>query len=189
MDEELVEYVRTNREAGFSDEAIIGRLREGGLDEQEIQELFAQANSPQKETKEYVPAGFFRRAIASLIDIALLGTFLLTASFIDVALNPPTGLEQYSPSTGLFVMYFLLTLGYAAYEILLTASSWEGTLGKRLFGLTVHTKQGERLPVTISVARFFLKHILFITTPAVAFTERKQGVHDMILKTVVVRKQ
>jgi len=120
-------------------------------------------------------AGFWIRVVASIIDWLII-----------------------SAVTGLFA---LLTLGVGVvfgflmpwlYEALLTSSEKQATVGKMAFGLVVTDVEGHRISFARATGRHFAKYIsgfiLFIGFIMVAFTEKKQGLHDMIASTVVVKQ-
>jgi len=89
----------------------------------------------------------------------------------------------------LFMALALAVVGAWLYEALLTSSSWQGTVGKRLLSLKVTDLGGNRISFARATGRFFAKilsrmiwHIGFIM---VAFTQRKQGLHDFLAGTLV----
>ena len=83
---------------------------------------------------------------------------------------------------------FILSLLFCS---ILTASNWQGTVGKRLLGLKVVDLEGNRLGFAHSLGRFFAYIpsglILYLGYIMVGVTEKKQGLHDMIAKTYVIR--
>ena len=78
-----------------------------------------------------------------------------------------------------------------AYETLLTASPWQGTVGKKILGLRVSDTEGRRLSFGRSLARGLLKYIstatLMIGYMMAGWTRRKQALHDLLAETVVTR--
>ncbi len=86
----------------------------------------------------------------------------------------------------------VLTLGASwLYEALMVSSSYQATLGKMIFGMKVTDLSGNRLSFAHATGRHFAKWIsgmvLGIGYIMVGFTERKQGLHDMIAGTLVRR--
>jgi uncharacterized RDD family membrane protein YckC len=78
---------------------------------------------------------------------------------------------------------------YAAFE----ASAWQATPGKRICGIHVTDVQGARLTPLRSVGRnavrltnIVMPLIPFISYMAVAWTAKKQGLHDLLAGTLVV---
>jgi uncharacterized RDD family membrane protein YckC len=77
------------------------------------------------------------------------------------------------------------------YEAGMESSSKQATLGKMALGLKVTDEYGKRIGFARASARFFSKilsrMILMIGYIMVGFTARKQGLHDMIAGTLVMR--
>ena len=73
------------------------------------------------------------------------------------------------------------------YWALMESSAWQATLGKKLFGLKVTDLQGRRISFARASGRYFGK-IVFVGFIMVAFTEKKQALHDMIAGCLVVKK-
>jgi uncharacterized RDD family membrane protein YckC len=123
--------------------------------------------------------GFWVRSLATALDLAIL--------FI-----PITALEVLFDTSRSRVLEGAVIYGaWAAYCIPFWSSPWHGTPGKRLCGLTILSADGVRL----SLGRSVLRYIALIVSGAVivgpllvAFTERRQGLHDKIAGTVVVRR-
>ena len=71
------------------------------------------------------------------------------------------------------------------------SSSYQATLGKMIFGMKVTDLSGNRLSFAHATGRHFAKWISSLTLCIgyimVGFTERKQGLHDMIAGTLVRR--
>jgi uncharacterized RDD family membrane protein YckC len=85
----------------------------------------------------------------------------------------------------------LVFIGHWLYEALLTSSSWQGTVGKRILRLKVTDEAGNRIGFGRATGRFFgkiLSHlILWIGFIMIAFTDRKRGLHDMMAGTLVMK--
>ena len=77
------------------------------------------------------------------------------------------------------------------YEALMESSSYQATLGKMIFGMKVTDLYGNRISFARATGRHFAKilsgMILCIGFIMVGFTERKQGLHDLIAGTLVTR--
>lgn len=75
------------------------------------------------------------------------------------------------------------------YEALMLSSSYQATLGKMLFGMKVTDLYGNRISFGRATGRHFAKWlsaiILWIGFIMVGFTERKQGLHDLLAGTLV----
>ncbi|MBH5323241.1 RDD family protein [Erythrobacter sp. JGD-13] len=85
-----------------------------------------------------------------------------------------------------------LVIGIAYYAGL-ESSSWQATLGKKAVGIIVTDTNGNRISFLNAIGRYFAKIlsaiILLIGYIMVAFTEKKQGLHDMLASTLVVKGQ
>jgi uncharacterized RDD family membrane protein YckC len=86
-------------------------------------------------------------------------------------------------------MLLILALG-VLYFALCESSAWQGTLGKLALGIRVTDLQGRRISFPRALGRYFAKFlsaiILGIGFLMVAWTQRKQGLHDMICDTLVL---
>jgi uncharacterized RDD family membrane protein YckC len=77
------------------------------------------------------------------------------------------------------------------YHAFMESSSWQGTIGKKICGLRVTDMRGDRISFARATGRFFgmivSGMICFIGFVMVAFTEKKQGLHDLMADTLVLR--
>ena len=67
----------------------------------------------------------------------------------------------------------------------------QATVGKRILGIYVTNKVGNRLSFPQATIRYFSKYlssILMIGFIMAAFTKNKQGLHDLIADTLVVNR-
>ena len=143
--------------------------------------------------------GFWMRVLAYIIDRIVVGAMFapLAAYFVfrmiaDMHHLPPNAPEQLRPifhfvgivaPLGLIVQWL--------YEALLVSSSWQATVGKRVLDLKITDEEGNPLSFEHATGRFFAKVlsglILGIGFLMVAFSSRKQGLHDMIAGTLVIK--
>ena len=83
----------------------------------------------------------------------------------------------------------LVIAGGWLYEAFLESSSYQATQGKMIFGMKVTDLEGNRISFERATGRHFAKivsgMILCIGFIMVGFTERKQGLHDMLAGTLV----
>jgi uncharacterized RDD family membrane protein YckC len=145
--------------------------------------------------------GFWIRVVAFIVDffIVRVAIFPFKAVFGlgGLALG---GLDPDSLRHGLALPYAIFGGGTLAlitiagswlYEALMESSSYQATLGKMMFGMKVTDLYGNRISFARATGRHFAKivstMILFIGFIMVGFTERKQGLHDMIAGTLVRR--
>lgn len=127
-------------------------------------------------------AGFWRRFVASVVDSILLTViFNLLMWFV-----LPESLKNSQ------VFLFLITIIPTwLYYALLESSAKQGTLGKVILGMKVVDYNNQRISFARATGRYFSKIIsaviLMIGFIMVAFTAKKQGLHDMIAGTLVVK--
>jgi uncharacterized RDD family membrane protein YckC len=146
------------------------------------------------------PAGFWIRAVALLIDalilsviFGVLGGLLAAMIPLNVAYSGDiTDAEAIAVSGfGLGVVVLMVAVAWL-YEAILTSSASGATWGKQAMGLRVLRSDGVRLSFGRATARYFSKSLvtpllpLFIGYLLVAFTRRKQALHDFMADTVVV---
>jgi uncharacterized RDD family membrane protein YckC len=73
------------------------------------------------------------------------------------------------------------------YPTVMWASRHQATLGGKLLKLRVTDYDGRRIGLPRAAARTIAMAFLGILFFVVAFTRKKQGVHDFLTKTLVVR--
>jgi uncharacterized RDD family membrane protein YckC len=129
-------------------------------------------------------AGFWIRFGAALIDGILLG---IVAGIIAFIIGMATGnSETVSNIAGL--INFLIGI---PYFIVMESGPRQATLGKMALGLKVTDAEGGRISAGQAAIRYFSKIlsaiILMIGYIMAAFTPKKQALHDIIAKTLVVK--
>ena len=161
-------------------------------------------------------AGFWWRVLAWAIDSAILSsvTMLIRAA---VGGNPLDMIRTPSPGHVLNIDYvtggvmpadsmqvahawqlhapgwpsLLALLLPIAYFALLESSRWQATVGKRICRLRVTRLDGSRISLPRAIGRYLGKFvsalILGIGFLMIAWTRRKQGLHDLMADTLVVR--
>ena len=146
-----------------------------------------------------VNAGFLLRFGAAIIDYLICW---FASLFISIPLNVgAAALDQANGSstggTWSFIAslanFAIWTIGVWLYFSVQEASSAQATIGKRALGIMVTDYQGRRLGFGRATARYFAKYlsllICYVGFLMVAFTERRQGPHDILAGTLVVRNQ
>jgi uncharacterized RDD family membrane protein YckC len=146
--------------------------------------------------------GFWIRLLAHLIDHIILGAvaaplffIMVLPSIVRIAHEAEQNQEP-SPEmiltivSSAFVYIALAFVGQWLYEALLTSSSWQGTIGKRVLRLKVVDEAGNRIGFGRATGRFFAKILssmfFCIGFIMIGFTERKTGLHDMLAGTRVL---
>ncbi|MBF0164121.1 MAG: RDD family protein [Magnetococcales bacterium] len=150
--------------------------------------------APEIPTIRY--AGFWFRFLAAIVDTLLcqivsimlvfpLG-FALGASMADTHANDEivAVAESIGYLLGVLIHWLWFTIG--------ESSHWQASLGKKMFGLRVTDEQGQRIGFGRANARYWSKILsvllLFIGFIMVAFTKKKQGLHDKIADTLVIHR-
>ena len=132
--------------------------------------------------------GFWKRVIAYLID-AFIIAFPVTMIFGTVI--PQTMMTENIQVTSVAVSMpqVIMLVASWVYFAGLESSAWQATVGKKMLGMQVTDTSGERIDFIKATIRYFAKilssFILMIGFIMVAFTEKKQGLHDFIAGTLV----
>jgi uncharacterized RDD family membrane protein YckC len=139
--------------------------------------------------------GFWLRVVAYIIDAILIG---IVTSVVGSVLGLDNGMgalltgdmEAAAASGGTGANLVSLAIGIA-YFAGMESSSMQATLGKKALGMVVTDVNGNRISFLRGVGRYLAKIlsalILLIGFIMVAFTERKQGLHDMLAGTLVYK--
>src|SRR3989441_11506678 len=129
-------------------------------------------------------AGFWIRVLASIIDAVILGMVLWIIGLL--LQRPPEeagGLSAIGP-------ILQMVLGFL-YMPVLWSSPMQATIGQKICGLRVIRPGGNAISFERGIARVLAMILsgmpLFIGYLMVAFTERKQGLHDILAGTYVVK--
>lgn len=143
--------------------------------------------------------GFWIRVLAYIIDRIVVGILLGPICFV-FALRLAGNLSHFprhDPVQIVRIIHFAIVVSLLAlvvhwlYEALLTSSSWQATVGKRILDLKVTDELGNPISFEKATGRFFAKilsGLLFcFGFLMVAFSARKQGLHDMLAGTLVMK--
>jgi uncharacterized RDD family membrane protein YckC len=147
--------------------------------------------------------GFWIRLLAHLIDHVILGAvaaplfFVMALPTILRVVHEAERDQEPSPEmimailSSIFLYAAVAFVGQWLYEALLTSSSWQGTIGKRVLRLKVVDEAGNRIGFGRATGRFFAKILssmfFCIGFIMIGLTERKTGLHDMLAGTKVLR--
>jgi len=151
-------------------------------------------------------AGFWKRVAAYILDALVLWipNMLLSSLFganeaaetylqakLAAGSDPQLALQAFDTylhalGPALMAQTVLTWLYFAVCE----SSVWQGTLGKRALGIRVTNLTGGRISFMRASGRYFGKllsaFILCFGFLMVAWTQRKQGLHDMLAQTLVL---
>ena len=128
-------------------------------------------------------AGFVRRALAYLFDLALVSLLMgLAYQLLLPQVLPQLGIRGFTDQTLALIAYGF----YLFYMTLLTCLGRQATVGKVIMGMWVFGMQGQRVNFFHALIRETLKLILLPFGFLMWFTARKQTLHDLIARTVVL---
>lgn len=128
-------------------------------------------------------AGFWRRFAAVLVDGIVIGVPLgLVLSFVvDLKIGTDDLLAE-----------LLITIVAQVYFAAFESSPRQATIGKMALGIYVANERGERISFLRALGRNVGKNlsslILNLGFIMAAFTARKQALHDMLAKTIVLKR-
>jgi uncharacterized RDD family membrane protein YckC len=160
---------------------------------QSIDEALHQLGDPTALAESYlaavalVTAPFWRRAVAKIIDLLMLGASIAAITWVTFYLvRPPAAqtLDNVELSVLVLSAWGILFGGYS----LIVEYLFGQTLGKRICGLRVVSESGTRISLGQSFVRqlpWFLQ-IFWIDGLVALFTEKHQRAVELISKTRVV---
>ena len=125
-------------------------------------------------------AGFWIRLLAYILDAIVLGA--ITYPLIRVLSSMGIG-DSSSNILSIAISWM--------YFVVFESSEWMASPGKKVLGLIVTDEQGKKISIGRATRRYFAKIvsglILGIGFIMIVFTARKQGLHDKIFHTLVLR--
>lgn len=133
-------------------------------------------------------SGLFRRLFAFAFDcLTLLCIYMLAGIILslNIFISPISSL----PIIGFWFyggMFLIAWFYFAGME----SSRFQATVGKKILGMKVTDLNGQRISFWRATARYFgrmlSRILLMIGFITILFTKKKQAIHDMITKTVVI---
>jgi uncharacterized RDD family membrane protein YckC len=144
-------------------------------------------------------AGFWRRFGAFLVDAVVLNVVMIAIGFV-LPVYDTMELDKDESNLGLAFNFqynalgtlVIILLGWL-YFALMESSARQATLGKMALSLAVTDLEGERIGFGRASARYFAKFLSWITLLVgffmAGFTRRKQALHDIIAKTLVISRR
>ena len=145
--------------------------------------------------QDVIYAGFWYRLLASVIDQVLL---LIVTAILAIPIGIVLGIAMAQTATieevetaaagiGNLLSIVLAWLWFTIPE----SSGWQASVGKKMLGLKVTDEHGQKIGFGRANARYWSKIlstlIMLIGFLMIAFTRRKQGLHDLIARTLVVK--
>ena len=123
--------------------------------------------------QKQIYAGFWQRFIAGFIDLIILIVIEIVLIFI--------------PIIGWIATFFVTWLYFAIQH----SSSKQATLGMRALDIQITNEKHEKIGFWRATGNFYLtvisSLILFIGFFMIAFTSRKQGLHNLISRTICIK--
>lgn len=137
-------------------------------------------------------ASFLRRLVATAIDFFVWVLLNNIWGFVYGFGSGFFGVESRMFGVGALVFIGLGLVNGLGYLSLTQCSAWQATVGQKLMKIKVTDLNGKRLNFAQSLIRAFA-FLLTVATLGVGmlvslFTDRKQALHDIITKTLVVRQ-
>ena len=137
-------------------------------------------------------AGFWKRFAAYFLDMLIVNIVSYVIAFVVGAIvGISLGDSFDSGLIVLFVVPVVLILDWL-YFALMESSSKQATLGKQALRIIVTDLEGKRISFGRATGRFISKLfsaiIIYIGFFMIAFTGKKQGLHDMMAGTLVIVK-
>lgn len=127
-------------------------------------------------------AGFWFRFVAWFIDLMIVNCGTIVVNL---------GLGMVLGPLGIPFIVLIGVFGPWIYFATLESSPRQATLGKMAVGIRVTDVNGARIDFARATIRYFGKVLstlmLFVGYIMAGFTERKQALHDMLAKTLVVK--
>ncbi len=142
-------------------------------------------------------AGFWKRFAATIIDsivvyLAVLIFSLVAAAISDQPLFEDNGEEMTLTEIVVVIGYMAFIFVGWLYRAVMESSSKQGTLGKMALGIVVTDMEGRRISFGRATGRYFAQILSIITFYVgflmAAWTPKKQALHDLAAKTLVVNK-
>lgn len=136
-------------------------------------------------------AGFWKRVAAYIGDALILGIInsLIGGAMLGSVIKTNDPQKILAASLGFYALVLPIT---ALYFILMESGAGQATLGKRMVGIIVTDLNGQRISFLKALGRLAGKivsgAILYVGFMMAGFTEKKQGLHDLMAGTLVVNK-
>jgi uncharacterized RDD family membrane protein YckC len=153
---------------------------------------------PPLEPQMVLYAGFWKRALARLIDGVILSIANVPFQIllgIKLSFNAfkmllhSNGSSTFSDNEMWYIFIDSL-LGWLYFSVM-ESSKFQATFGKIALGIAVTDTDGERISFWLATGRYFTKVLTFLTLGIgymmAGWTKKKQALHDMIADTLVVR--
>jgi uncharacterized RDD family membrane protein YckC len=183
-----VNEVSENQDAPRTSGEFIENRRQAAVDEMTVHDQTDAPAPPYKGNRSFFLAGFWLRVWAYLIDLIVIGSItrlivkpvfkMLDISLVEGSMFAPISIL----SAIVFYGYFVLMTKF-----------FSQTIGKMVLGIKVIDLKGHRPSWGTILFREligrFISSTIFILYIVVAFTTKKQGIHDLFADTTVVQEK
>jgi uncharacterized RDD family membrane protein YckC len=141
---------------------------------------------------DQIYVGFWWRVLAYFIDYIITNVVMfIVGLFIGFAIGIAGGGSKSAEDVAGAVAGLIGIVLSWLYFALMESSAAQGTLGKLAIGVRVTDLEGQRIGFGRATGRYFSKIlsalILCVGFMMVGWTERKQGLHDQIASTLVLK--
>lgn len=138
-------------------------------------------------------AGFWKRLLAWILDIIAFAAFNFVIGIIVAVALVAAGVDETTAGNVVAAIYNInIFVGGWLYYALFERSHTRGTIGKMTLGIIVTDSSGNKISFARATGRHFAKIIsiviLLIGYFMIAFTGKKQGLHDIIADTLVIQR-
>jgi uncharacterized RDD family membrane protein YckC len=213
INQQLLDFIKSQLQLGLSKETITKELLTNSWTMQDIEEGFNATKAPVPNMPNVLNpnlatsgsqpsivsnpvvqsqpqvkyAGFWIRLVALFIDSLVLLIPSIIILFLLGAIGGNAGLTQ---ETSYFLWIFIYSVMVLSYMIFMTYK-YQATLGKKVVKIKVFSDKGNKLTLGQVILREFIGKflssiILYIGYIMIAFSKKKQGLHDKVAGTVVI---
>jgi uncharacterized RDD family membrane protein YckC len=140
-------------------------------------------------------AGFWIRVGAHFVDWAVLLIPWLLIQFLVRSIIPHPWyrpVEEYEAQIRILSSICGILMMWMYYAVL-HSSKWQASIGKKVLGLKVVDRNGNRISFGRATGRFFAWMLSFLILGIgfmmIGWTKRKQGLHDIIADTYIIRSE
>lgn len=137
-------------------------------------------------------AGFWMRFFAALLDFFLLGAAVILLLLALAGLIAISGRDHIVHNQLAMSIFLTIFIGFTiAYYVFTTSSEASATLGKRWLNIKVLDIHGNKITPQHAFGRLMARSVSYLSCYTgfliQPFTTRKQALHDLLARTIVVR--
>ncbi|MBN2459614.1 RDD family protein [Candidatus Woesearchaeota archaeon] len=190
IDQKMVNYISQQLQGGYSIEQVRSSLLQQGYDQATVDDSISSINNQGQSAKNEVGGkkmvdmanptyvGFWKRFLSLILDSIIIGA---PANLIGYGLAFATGIAS---------MAYLIPL--ASFLLIVYMDGIKGgTPGKLILKMRIVNEQGNYIGIPSAILRYIGKIlsgiILGIGHLMIAWDKKKQGLHDKIASTYVVK--